>query len=54
MKIIAVLAALVGSAAAFAPSQQGARSATSLEASFESELGVQKPLGFWYVVVKQF
>jgi hypothetical protein len=41
----ALLAALVGSAAAFAPAP-AARSATSL-AAFESELGVQPPLGFF-------
>lgn len=46
LKIAALLAAIVGSATAFAPSQQG-RAATSLEVSFEKELGVQKPLGYW-------
>jgi hypothetical protein len=49
MKTVAILAALVGSATAFAPSQQGVRSTTSLEVSFEKELGVQKPLGYWCV-----
>merc|ERR1740130_56616 len=44
MKITA-LAALAGSAAAFAPAP-AARSVTTL-AAFESELGVQPPLGFW-------
>eukprot|EP00584_Thalassiosira_punctigera_P005163 CAMPEP_0172539136 /NCGR_PEP_ID=MMETSP1067-20121228/10394_1 /TAXON_ID=265564 ORGANISM="Thalassiosira punctigera, Strain Tpunct2005C2" /NCGR_SAMPLE_ID=MMETSP1067 /ASSEMBLY_ACC=CAM_ASM_000444 /LENGTH=78 /DNA_ID=CAMNT_0013324767 /DNA_START=51 /DNA_END=284 /DNA_ORIENTATION=+ len=44
MKLVA-LAALVGSAAAFAPAQQKA-STTSLNA-FESELGAQAPLGFF-------
>merc|ERR1719253_2266762 len=42
---IAALAALVGSAAAFAPAP-AARSASSL-AAFESELGSQPPLGFF-------
>merc|ERR1719428_1855601 len=41
----ALLAALVGSAAAFAPAP-AAQTATALNA-FESELGVQPPLGFW-------
>merc|ERR1719400_2149077 len=41
----ALLAALIGSAAAFAPAQQKA-STTALNA-FESELGAQPPLGFW-------
>jgi len=45
MMKIAALAALVGSAAAFAPAP-AARSASSL-AAFESELGSQPPLGFW-------
>merc|ERR1719253_1229830 len=45
MMKIAALAALVGSAAAFAPAP-AARSASSL-AAFESELGSQPPLGFF-------
>merc|ERR1719253_1672887 len=45
MMKIAALAALAGSAAAFAPAP-AARSASSL-AAFESELGVQPPLGFF-------
>lgn len=44
----AILAALVASAAAFAPSQQQATS-TSLAGSYDDALGVQNPLGFWYV-----
>jgi TctA family transporter len=40
----AILATLVGSAAAFAPSKNAAL-ATSLSASFESELGAQAPYG---------
>merc|ERR1712083_1018532 len=36
----------MGSAAAFAPSMNGARS-SSLKMAFESELGVQPPLGFF-------
>uniref|UniRef100_A0A7R9WU45 Plastid light harvesting protein n=1 Tax=Craspedostauros australis TaxID=1486917 RepID=A0A7R9WU45_9STRA len=42
----AILASLIASAAAFAPAQQASTSTTALNA-FESELGVQKPLGFW-------
>merc|ERR1711966_251321 len=45
MMKIAALAALAGSAAAFAPAP-AARSATSLSA-FESEIGSQPPLGFF-------
>jgi hypothetical protein len=45
MKSVAVLAALVGSAAAFAPAQTG-KASTALNA-FEDELGVQPPLGFF-------
>merc|ERR1719145_370034 len=41
----AIVAALLGSAAAFAPSPV-ARTASSL-AAFEDELGVQPPLGYW-------
>ena len=40
-----IIASLVAGAAAFAPAQQGA-SSTALQA-FESELGVQPPLGFF-------
>ena len=42
---LALLSSLVAGAAAFAPAQQGA-SSTALQA-FESELGVQPPLGFF-------
>ena len=41
----AILASLVASAAAFAPSKQ-ATTTTSLNA-FEGELGAQAPIGFW-------
>ena len=41
----AVLAAILGSAAAFAPAQTG-KASTALNA-FESELGAQPPLGFF-------
>ena len=41
----AVLAALVGSAAAFAPAQTG--KASTAHNAFESELGAQPPLGFF-------
>jgi len=46
MKTAAVLSLLIGSAAAFAPAQQATRASTSLSA-FESEVGVQRPLGYW-------
>jgi Chlorophyll A-B binding protein len=46
MKTAAVLASLVASAAAFAPSSQVAKSSTSLKA-FENEIGAQPPLGFY-------
>ena len=43
-----ILASLLASAAAFAPSQTGqASTATALSASFENEIGVQAPLGFF-------
>ena len=41
----AIIATLIGSAAAFAPAQTG-KASTALNA-FESELGVQPPLGFF-------
>jgi len=48
MKTVAVLAALAGSAAAFAPSQPATRSAsTQLQAAFEDDFGATLPLGFW-------
>merc|ERR1711966_55775 len=45
MMKVAALAALVGSAAAFAPASTG-KASTALSA-FENELGVQDPLGFY-------
>merc|ERR1719409_1679813 len=45
MMKLALIAALAGSAAAFAPAQTG-KASTALNA-FESELGVQPPLGFF-------
>ena len=45
MMKLAVLAAAVGSAAAFAPVQQG-RVATAVN-SYENELGVLDPVGYW-------
>jgi len=45
MMKLAAFAALMGSAAAFAPAQTG-KASTALNA-FESELGVQPPLGFF-------
>ncbi len=48
MKTAAILSLVISTVAAFAP-QQDARASTSLASSFESELGAQKPLGFWYV-----
>ena len=45
MKLL-LAATLAASAAAFAPSMNGARS-SSLKMAFESELGVQPPLGFF-------
>merc|ERR1719464_2545187 len=46
MMQLAALAALVGSATAFAPAPVARTASTSLSA-FESELGVQPPLGFF-------
>jgi len=43
---LAIAALLAGSAAAFAPVAQKA-SSTSLKMAFETELGVQAPLGFY-------
>jgi len=43
---IAILSLLAGYAAAFAPQQNELKS-SALSANFESELGAQKPLGFW-------
>ena len=42
----ALLAAILGSAAAFAPQQASSRS-TALSGSFDNEIGVQAPLGFF-------
>ena len=42
----AIIASLIASAAAFAPSQQKV-STTALNMAFEDELGAQAPLGFW-------
>jgi hypothetical protein len=44
--IVTILATLVGSSAAFAPSQTTSRSTSSL-AAFDSEIGAQAPLGFF-------
>ena len=41
----AIIAALIGSAAAFAPAQN--KAATTALNAFEDELGVQPPLGFF-------
>merc|ERR1712154_182813 len=46
MKTI-IAAALVGSAAAFAPASQVSKSSVATQMAFENELGVQPPLGFW-------
>jgi hypothetical protein len=46
MKTAAILTALIGSSAAFAPSQTTSRSTSSL-AAFEDEIGAQAPLGFF-------
>jgi hypothetical protein len=46
MKTATIIAALFGSAAAFAPSQKTSRSTSSL-AAFEDEIGAQAPLGFF-------
>eukprot|EP00568_Trieres_chinensis_P005702 CAMPEP_0183290566 /NCGR_PEP_ID=MMETSP0160_2-20130417/192_1 /TAXON_ID=2839 ORGANISM="Odontella Sinensis, Strain Grunow 1884" /NCGR_SAMPLE_ID=MMETSP0160_2 /ASSEMBLY_ACC=CAM_ASM_000250 /LENGTH=203 /DNA_ID=CAMNT_0025451193 /DNA_START=37 /DNA_END=648 /DNA_ORIENTATION=+ len=43
---LAILSLLAGAAAAFAPAQQGA-STSALSASFENEVGVQVPTGFF-------
>jgi hypothetical protein len=43
---LAIAALVAGSAAAFAPSAQKA-SSTALRMGYESELGVQPPLGFF-------
>eukprot|EP00555_Chaetoceros_dichaeta_P013679 CAMPEP_0198263490 /NCGR_PEP_ID=MMETSP1447-20131203/12026_1 /TAXON_ID=420782 /ORGANISM="Chaetoceros dichaeta, Strain CCMP1751" /LENGTH=206 /DNA_ID=CAMNT_0043952089 /DNA_START=24 /DNA_END=644 /DNA_ORIENTATION=+ len=43
---LAIVALLAGSAAAFAPSTT-IQPSTTLHASFENEIGSQKPLGYW-------
>eukprot|EP00523_Entomoneis_sp_CCMP467_P010886 CAMPEP_0168731570 /NCGR_PEP_ID=MMETSP0724-20121128/7329_1 /TAXON_ID=265536 /ORGANISM="Amphiprora sp., Strain CCMP467" /LENGTH=199 /DNA_ID=CAMNT_0008778573 /DNA_START=29 /DNA_END=628 /DNA_ORIENTATION=+ len=43
----AIFASLLASAAAFAPSQQGSKASTALNADFSKELGAQMPLGFF-------
>merc|ERR1711923_685130 len=44
---LAIAALLAGSAAAFAPKAQVSRISVATQMAFESELGVQPPLGFW-------
>merc|ERR1719343_1996735 len=44
---LAALAALAGSASAFAPSPASNSKATALSADFSKEIGAQRPLGFW-------
>jgi len=44
---LAIAAILAGSAAAFAPSAQVSRTSVATNMAFESELGVQPPLGFF-------
>ena len=46
MKSAALLASLLATASAFAPVSQKTSVSTSLN-SFEAELGVQPPIGFW-------
>lgn len=49
MKSVAILLlSALGMASAFVPQQQQSAT-TALAASFEGELGAQKPLGYWYV-----
>ncbi|KAL7529181.1 hypothetical protein ACHAWF_002872, partial [Thalassiosira exigua] len=43
---LALVAALFGSAAAFAPSQQG-RASTAVSGKFDDALGAQAPLGMF-------
>jgi len=47
MMKLTLLAALAGSAAAFAPAQVAQTSSTALNADFSKELGAQMPLGLW-------
>lgn len=51
MKTVAALTLLAGSAAAFAPQQQQRASTSVAAAAFDDALGVQEPLGFWYVQI---
>merc|ERR1719451_92719 len=44
---LAIAAVLAGSAAAFAPNAQISRTSVATNMAFESELGVQPPLGFF-------
>merc|ERR1719464_516120 len=44
---LAIAALLAGSAAAFAPNAQVSRTSVATQMAFESELGVQPPLGFF-------
>merc|ERR1719410_1924572 len=44
---LALVTVLAGTAAAFAPSPNAARSSVATQMAFESELGAQPPLGFW-------
>jgi len=43
----AILATLIASAAAFAPSKNAAPSTVATKMAFEEELGAQPPIGFW-------
>lgn len=43
----AILTSLVASAAAFAPSEQKARTSVATQMSFENEIGVTRPLGLY-------
>lgn len=47
-----LIVSLLASAAAFAPLQQPSK-VTAIEGAFDQEIGVQAPLGFWYVVSKK-
>jgi len=44
---LAIAALLAGSSAAFSPSASSINRSTSLHASFENEIGAQRPLGYW-------
>mmetsp|Transcript_24505 Transcript_24505/g.38810 ORF Transcript_24505/g.38810 Transcript_24505/m.38810 type:complete len:228 (+) Transcript_24505:50-733(+) len=48
LKLATLAAALMGASAFVAPNKMGvAKSSSALKMSFENELGVQPPLGFW-------